>query len=197
MMPIICYIHGANSSSKSFAWLKDHIADHLPTFVEYSCDTPLSDNIDRITSALSVLDEPVYLIGHSLGGVIAAAVAKNIPDKVVRLCTISAPFGGSRIANLLRWVTRSQLYTDINVYNPVLTALRATPVPVPHLAIITTAGGMPIMGESNDGVVTVSSQMDMYGAHPVQVPLNHFEVLMAEETATLVRDHFFGMLEAS
>ena len=43
--------------------------------------------------------EPIYLVGWSLGGVIARELAKRHPDKVAKVVTLGSPFSGSPRAN--------------------------------------------------------------------------------------------------
>ncbi len=43
--------------------------------------------------------EPVYLVGWSLGGIMARELAKQHPDKVAKVITLGSPFSGSPRAN--------------------------------------------------------------------------------------------------
>lgn len=43
--------------------------------------------------------EPIYLVGWSLGGVMARELAKKHPDKVAKVITMGSPFSGSPRAN--------------------------------------------------------------------------------------------------
>jgi len=52
----------------------------------------LNDNIDR---ALSDTGRRIHLIGHSLGGIIARAVAAQRTDTVASVITLGAPFRGT------------------------------------------------------------------------------------------------------
>lgn len=61
------------------------------------------DTLDRIESRLIDLHarygEPVYLVGWSLGGVLAREIAKRHPDKVAKVITLGSPFSGHPRAN--------------------------------------------------------------------------------------------------
>lgn len=62
-----------------------------------------------IEKAFRARKKKVHLIGHSLGGVLARAVAAQMPDRVASVITLSSPFQGVvahpsvlRVANLVR-----------------------------------------------------------------------------------------------
>ena len=52
----------------------------------------LRENIDR---ALFDTEQKIHLIGHSLGGIIARAVASQRPDDVASVITLASPFRGT------------------------------------------------------------------------------------------------------
>ncbi len=52
----------------------------------------LNDNIDK---ALFDTGEKIHLVGHSLGGIIARAVASQRPDDVASVITLASPFRGT------------------------------------------------------------------------------------------------------
>lgn len=61
------------------------------------------DTLDRIEARLIDLharyEEPVYLVGWSLGGVFAREIAKRQPDKVAKVISMGSPFSGHPRAN--------------------------------------------------------------------------------------------------
>jgi len=50
---------------------------------------------DNISKALFDTSEKIHLIGHSLGGIIARAVASQRPDDVASVVTLASPFRGT------------------------------------------------------------------------------------------------------
>lgn len=52
----------------------------------------LNDNIDK---ALLDTERKIHLIGHSLGGIIARAVASQRPDDIASVVTLASPFRGT------------------------------------------------------------------------------------------------------
>lgn len=72
------------------------------------------ERLDRHLDALN-LDQPVTLIGWSLGGLIAREYAKYAPDRVRKVITLGTPFSGDMRANnawrLYEWVAGHKVDT--------------------------------------------------------------------------------------
>lgn len=143
----------------------------------------------RLRAAIQDENVPVSLIGHSLGGVIAATCA-SLPQ-VTKLVTLCAPFGGIRQADFFSLFSWEPLFHDLRSHGPVLSSLRRWPIGVPHLAFVGT-NGLPFMFESNDGAITVASQTALNGPQYKMLPLNHFEVLLSSEVAELSEQFIFA-----
>lgn len=187
-MKTIWYIHGAASTPLTFNWLKLQLNPHIIVDIEYENETPLEETINRLRIKASKHDNPPVIIGHSLGGIIAASIAQSVP--VEKVISLASPFGGSFAASLMRWFTPSQLFRDISQQSIVLSRLRHKKIPVPMLSFVTDSN-LTIMGEKTDGVVTVSSQKALDGPTYITVPYNHFEVLMAPDVAKRIDNFIF------
>jgi pimeloyl-ACP methyl ester carboxylesterase len=187
-VPEIWFIHGAASSPRSFNWLKANLRPHTVVDVSYDSATPLIETINYLRDEVGYCTNPPVIIAHSLGGVIAAAVAQTVP--VAKIATMGSPFGGSFAASVMRWFLPTQLMKDIAQQSPVLNALQKNPPEVPILSFVTDSG-LTIMGERTDGVVTVRSQTALYGPTYITVPINHFEVLMSPEVSSVMNDFIF------
>lgn len=177
----IVYIHGANSSARSFRYFQKCLPEHEYLNIEYTVDTPLKSNIAEIQDLIQdrFSDENVSIVGHSLGGVIAIAL-HNTLETLDRTITISAPFGGSKIVEYFRWICpRYQMFEDIKTTSPIIREIKQTPINKPVLSLVTTGGGNPLLGEANDGTVTVRSQKAIRGLNYINYDLNHFEVLLS------------------
>lgn len=178
----IAYLHGLNSSDKSFAYLVDRLPEHTSTLVNYNSHQPLLKSIKQVLRQLPK-DVPITLVGHSLGGVIAALIAHEQLAQVTKLATISSPIGGSKAALVARWLPSApDVLSDITPGSAYMVRLRQSQLSIPLLSIISTAGHLALSPERNDSIVTVSSQRALPGAKKIEVKANHFEVLMAEET---------------
>ncbi len=188
----VWYIHGANSTSRSFAWMKERMPEHEMIDVEYDHTCSLGDTLDHLRTAAQRIGRHFSIISHSIGGVLAIGVANTHPDLVDRVVTMATPFRGCRAATLLRWVAPCPLFDDIHPYSPFIREQRLSSPRIPVLSIVTTAGGTTVMSEPNDGVVTLKSQTELVGPIYRSVAVNHFEVLLDEEAAMLTRDFIFG-----
>lgn len=178
----ILYVHGAGASEQSFHWLQEQLP--MPSrFFSYPVDDPITWSLRRLEKRINI-GNPIILLGHSLGGVLAAACA-NLPN-VQKLITINAPFGGVQFAALLKLFTSDGLIRDLHYNSPLLTMVRSLTIGKPHLAIVGT-NGLPFFAESNDGAITVVSQTAIPNVTYKLLPLNHFEVLLSSKVADLIK----------
>lgn len=194
--PLIVYIHGASSTPRSFNHIVTELPRHEKQFISYGHDRSVMDTVEQIVRSLSDLRaqgmiRPINLVGHSLGGVIAIAVAQRVSLNGGRVVTISSPFGGSKIAALMRWMTTGHLFEDIHPTSPLMNAVRLGGRVPETLAIVSTAGGTPLIPETNDGVVTVASQTSLSWPVYIRVPVNHFESLLCDDVLDLLNGHLF------
>lgn len=182
---ITWYIHGAGATKHSFVWLHQQLA-YPPQFFEYPGDEPVIEVTQRLLKQLAVDGRPAMLIGHSLGGIIAAicAVAPNV-ERIVTICT---PFGGIRFAEVMSIFMSHPLFNDLRSHGPLLSYVRDHPVIKPHLAIVGSRGLPSFFHEENDGVISVTSQTAMLGPRYEVVNFNHFEVLLSDAVVDLIHN---------
>lgn len=182
---VIWYIHGANSTPLSFSYIAGQLPTHDARFVTYNHDVPLSHSIERITREIASSTDQFSIVSHSLGGIIAHYVAQEVtPNSIV---TLSTPFGGSKSADMLRWMfPTNNLLNDIRPSASVIKNLRGITPSCPVHSVVTYGGRMPMIPGENDGVVSVDSQMCL--AHPLyyKFDLNHFEVLLSGDVVHLI-----------
>lgn len=185
MTPHIIFIHGANATPKSFSYLEQLLPTHTREYLTYDA----SDNIgETIKHCAAKITQPCHLVGHSLGGVIAVSISQLLgPSKIMTVSTLSAPFGGSEVADRMSLLMPfNTFFRNIKTSNPIFRALRAIGPVAPTLNIITTGGHSPFEPKDNDGVVTVESQEALKGAYQVHVPFTHFEVLLDQGVADTI-----------
>jgi pimeloyl-ACP methyl ester carboxylesterase len=187
-MPKVIFIHGLNSSSLSFSFIS--LSTGIPnTNVDYISQQRLEASISQVLKQIPK-KEPVILVGHSLGGVIAMNIALLGVRDVQKICTISSPLGGSKAAVYARWVVSGlPVLTDITPGSDFILPLKKHAAPCPVLSIISTGGSLPTSTEPNDSVVTVASQSALPYAVKIKVKANHFEILMHERVADLVHEY--------
>lgn len=181
----IWYIHGANATPASFAYVKSQMGEHTTTDIVYDSSSPIQETIDN---AIAQLSKPTHIIGHSMGGVIALALSQARPDIVQSVITVAAPFGGSEAASRVRFfLPFNSFLKNICQGNSTLKEIQRIGIVVPTLKIITIAGTSPFEAKANDGVVTVDSQSKISGGKEVVVDLNHFEPLIDQECVQLMK----------
>ncbi len=191
-MKNIVYIHGANSSPRSFKYIQHSLPEHNILNISYSVDIPLLDNTNQIKNVIykEFSGENVNIVSHSLGGLIALKLHHY--ENINKIVTMSAPFGGSKFVEYLRWICPNyQMFADVKTSSPIVKEIKGTTYTKPIFSIVTTAGGNPLMGEQNDGTVTVHSQISALGPIYEHYDLNHFEVLLSDKIAIRIKSFLF------
>jgi triacylglycerol esterase/lipase EstA (alpha/beta hydrolase family) len=196
--PNVWFIHGASATPKSFNYIKDELSrdsdlnNYLFKDIVYDCQDDLL-NILRNMINKAPRDTPLYLVGHSLGGVLAAAMTKVIQDTVTGIdlkgvVTLASPLGGSDSANILKWIyPKYNLFKNISTANGVIRSLKGFNPSVPFVSVVTSSGNNPLFPTANDGVVTVLSQTGLTGVTYVEMDSNHFEVLVNPDTTSIIK----------
>ena len=192
-MKTLVYIHGLNSSHRSFSHIRQQLPEHNAIRVNYDSHQHLSLSITQVMKQLPKVGE-FSIIGHSLGGLIGTLIADDLHDRVSELITISAPLGGSRAANIVQWFPRHPpVIENITTNSLHIQRLASLRLNIPTLCICSTGGHIQTSLEPNDSIVTVSSQKALKFGKKVEVKANHFEILMHEKTINLIRNHIFDV----
>ena len=161
--------------------------------------TLATEAVARATARLARDWDVVHLVGHSLGGVIAAAIAaKRTEPPVGRVVVIGAPMRGSALAELSARIAPLHAFLG-----PVLAELAASGGPVapsPRIGAIAGISGSRVVGRElglvgpHDGKVTLRSAWAGAG-HRTVVPVGHAMLPLsrrvAELTAAFLRDGRF------
>lgn len=191
MTQTIWYIHGASSTPRAFNWLHTQLPDHNRVDITYQ-DHEVDSVMPALLKKLEFMVDPVSIIGHSLGGCFGVALSQAT-DKIKKVFTISSPFGGSEIASYLRWISFDPLMAYIHPQSKFMRGIRKNPLRAPVVSVVTTSSRFPLtmMYEKNDGVVTYKSQIAIEGPSYKELELNHFEVLLAKETADYCNEFLF------
>jgi len=121
---------------------------------------------------------PVHLVGFSLGGLVARAIADACPDEVRSLLLIGAPNGGSPLADIL-----SRFFPTPSLKRLCCTA-EPLPDPGPHLPVGCIAGNRggvlgtlledEIFAGPNDGRVSLESALDVRHDSEAVIDCTHF-----------------------
>jgi pimeloyl-ACP methyl ester carboxylesterase len=205
---LIIYVHGALSTRNSWNYIRQKLSDKLDgveekpaeEFIKYNLNHELSAEIvekmvEKITSLIDKQGfNKLVLIGHSFGGVLSVAAVRELMDYLTekkikpKIITLSAPFGGSEIAAVLRIMKPgSMFFKNVGHHGEFVQAFRKLKLPCKTHAFITTEGGADWMPQANDGVVTVSSQL-FFENDPLitiqEAKVNHFEILLSDLVVT-------------
>lgn len=184
-MPRILYIHGANATPKSFSYIQRNLPSHHAVNFSYDASVDLAETVKR---AALEMKEPVHIVSHSLGGIVAVAAAQAVDRGIVKsITTISTPFGGSEAADRMSIVMPfNRFIKNIKTTNPIIRRVVQQGTPAPTLSVITTGGHSPFEPKENDGVVTVESQRALTNNVQVVVPHTHFEVLLDDDVIGII-----------
>jgi pimeloyl-ACP methyl ester carboxylesterase len=182
----VVYIHGANASGESFNYIRDQLKIDNEIVLEYDSSNGFDNNLDMMKSTLVDYDN-VLFVCHSLGGIYAVHLAHYLKSKVLGAITISTPYGGSKAADYAKFfLPFSRLLHDIGPRSKPIKDSQKIKIVHPWLNIVTTRGNCPWLTEDNDGVVTIESMKHRKDMEYIELPLNHYEVVISKETAKII-----------
>ena len=99
-----------------------------------------ADTVDRLKDRLDAISEdPVLLVGWSLGGLFAREVARAFPERVRAVITLGSPFSGDPKQNNVWRIY--ELIARHKVDDPPIPRVTDKP-PVPHLALWSRLDGL-------------------------------------------------------
>lgn len=192
MKPIIVYLHGLNCTHRTWNFISQNLPEHNAIILDYKSTSRVEDSYASIISKIPK-NTDVIIIAHSLGGLLGHLITTRKNDiNVVKLITMSTPFGGSMIASFLRWI-----YPNYHVLKDITPSCKITKevkngiIPCEFISFITTEGGTPYISGHNDGVVTISSQTAIESTSKIFVDVNHFEIIQDPRVVDVIRDLVF------
>jgi pimeloyl-ACP methyl ester carboxylesterase len=100
-----------------------------------------ADTMERLAARLDAIspDEPILVVGWSLGGLFARELARALPERVRAVVTLGSPFSGdphqNNVWRLYEWVAKHR------VDDPPIPRITEKP-PVPHLALWSRRDGI-------------------------------------------------------
>jgi len=185
---LIVYIHGANATSDSFNYIREHIGGS-DLVINYDSRNGFEKNLADMQYQLEKCSK-IFFIGHSLGGVYALHLANAMPNQVLGAVTLSTPYGGAEVADVAKYfLPYSRLLKDIGPHSWAMRQANRIDVQHPWCNIVTVKGDSPWVLGHNDGVVTINSQrhhaadMDL-----IEVEYNHYEVVLNEQVVDIIKE---------
>ncbi len=168
---IFLLLHGLGRTKSSMAKTEKFLTDQ--GYLAYCLNYPstfqaLENHADDVEQLLDNLDgvTSVSFIGHSLGGLVARELLSRTEGWRQRitarqLIMLGTPNNGARIADMMSGIKLLKLLTGPSVQDA--RPFKAQQLPCPDIPTLVIAGGRgtktgfnPLLGEDNDGIVTVS-----------------------------------------
>jgi pimeloyl-ACP methyl ester carboxylesterase len=185
------FIPGAYSTEVCFNWIRSRIKIKDQYVIDYDVEDGLDYNLDHIEKAVRDITkgESVNLIGHSMGGLIAVLLYHR-GIKVKNLISISAPLGGSKFAEYIKWWTKSKLISDLSNKN-LYSELKTKPITCKNIFVVTTRGINHPWSQENDCVVSVESQTAIDNVYYKYFDYSHSEILQSEDIIDIINEIIF------
>lgn len=185
----VVYIHGANQSSACWNYIREKCAFDNEILINYSSTERFYNNLENIKTKIDS-SNPVFLIGHSLGGVYALHLLNYC--NVAGVVSISTPFRGSSAADWARFIIpQYPLFKDVGRKSRPVIEGHNTDITVPWTQIVSTTGTVPYLNGENDGVCTVASME--YRASDmdcVRVTATHYEVMVSDQVVEIIKERY-------
>jgi pimeloyl-ACP methyl ester carboxylesterase len=182
----LVYIHGASATSESFNYIRSKLGKGMD--INYDSRNGFENNLREMQAQLASVNNIVF-VAHSLGGVYALHLANAIPQQVQGAVTLSTPYGGAEVAEVVKFfLPFSRLMRDIGPSSWAMKQADGIKIQHPWTNVVTTTGQSPFMAEPNDGVVTIASQRHHADMELIEVKYNHYEVVLAEPVIKIIKE---------
>ena len=126
-----------------------------------------------------------HVIGHSMGGLLSLWLGENLAVKSIT--TIATPLDGLDVNLLQSMMTRSPFIKEMAHGSKFIKFIHNQSFLMPVQHIVSTKGYNPYIYEESDGVVTMRSQRGWNIGEIHDIPANHAEIMMHEDTVKLVK----------
>lgn len=188
---MIVYIHGASATAESFTHIRQFVRDEFDepdVVLEYKSENGFENNLNDMKGQLDGEDR-LFFVSHSLGGIYALYLADHYRETTVGGVSLSTPYGGCLEADFARYfLPFNRLMQDIGAIRGPLHDSRHLPAPPNWTQIVTTVGQSPWIQDDNDGVVTLKSMRYRQDFEIIDLPLNHYEVVISNQTVAIILD---------
>lgn len=194
---MIVYIHGANATGESFTHIRQYVRDTFDEpdiILEYKSENGFFNNLNEMKGTLDS-EERLYFVSHSLGGIYALYLADHYKETTRGGISLSTPYDGSELATYAKYfIPFNKLMTDIGTMSGPIRGARQLPSPINWTQVVTTAGNSPWIQTENDGVVSLKSMRSRTDIEIIELPLNHYEIVVSDKTVELIIDRISKFL---
>ena len=185
----VVYIHGANQSSSCWNYIREKCGFKNEVLIDYSSLDSFYANLEKMKSKIGTKN-PVFLVGHSLGGIYALHLLNHC--EVVGVVSVSTPFRGSSAADWAKYIVpQYQLFRDVGRKSRPIVEGHKTDITVPWTQIVSISGSVPYLNGANDGVCTVASmkhrEKDM---NCISVMSTHYEVMVSDNVVDIIKTNY-------
>lgn len=203
----VVLIHGLWMTGMESVLLRSRLRDEygfdVQQFSYRTVNDGLADNVSALHAFLRDLpDEPLHLVGHSLGGLIALHTLQRHPEpRVRRVVALGTPFLGSAAARAVSRWPFGETILGATVRDSVLTAGLARWDGPQQIGVIAGTLGMGLgqlfdrLAEPNDGTITVEETRLPGVTDHLELEVSHTGILVsaavAEQTAHFLRQGSF------
>jgi triacylglycerol esterase/lipase EstA (alpha/beta hydrolase family) len=179
----ILAIHGAFSTPTIFNYAKSKIKNYDWQMFDYS--EHINDFARVCEDAIYSITEPVHVIGHSMGGLIALSLSGH--HQVRSITTIATPLDGLDVNITQFYLSRSNFIREMQRGSAFMRGIHTAGYPMPVQHIITIRGFNPYMMDDNDGVVTLRSQRGWSTGQCHEIEANHAEIMLHDDCIKQMR----------
>lgn len=184
------FIHGATASSQSFAYIRSRLNCKNVINLDYDRCLPAHQNLEKMVGTLSKVDDELYFVCHSLGGIYAVYLQDRFQRLTKGVCSLSTPFNGSEVAYWTNmFLPNYQLFKDITPISNFISKSRQISIKKPWTQFVTTVGDVPWLLGENDGIVTYASMTCRDDVDMIPVKTNHYEILQNEMVIDFLLTH--------
>jgi len=183
----LVYIHGASATSDSFNYIREHLKHKDEILINYDSRNGFENNLSIMKEQLENVNN-IFFVCHSLGGIYALHLADAFPNNVIGTVSLSTPYGGAESADYTRYfLPFSRLLKDIGPNSQPFRSANKIKIQHPWVNIVTTKGDRPWIVHANDGVVTVNSMKHRTDMELIEMPVNHYEVVIHPDVVTIIK----------
>lgn len=184
----LVYIHGASATGDSFNYIREHIVYDNEEVIEYSSQNGFARNLELMKRTLKGKDQ-LFFISHSLGGIYSLNLANHFASRTIGGISISTPYGGCREADYAKYfLPFNKLMRDVGTHSKPIVETNKLPISHPWCNIVTTKGESHWIIEPNDGVVTIASMRHRSDMDLIELPHNHYEVVLCPDVIEVIKD---------
>jgi predicted alpha/beta hydrolase family esterase len=186
---MIVYIHGASATAESFTHIRQYVRDYFDEpdiMLEYKSQDGFDHNLKNMKGQLDEADR-LFFVSHSLGGIYSLYLANYYKETTHGGVSLATPYGGSKEADFARYfLPFNRLMKDVGTMSEPIVESKDLPAPPNWTQVVTTVGQSPWIAEPNDGVVTIKSMRARKDFELIEIPLNHYEVVLSDRVVSII-----------